>query len=129
MKPITVRSDGPKMRQTIAIRGHRLVSDVDAEDGGEDAGPSPHELLAAALGSCTALTLRMYARRKGWPLEDAVVTVGIEHPEGGGSVFLRELALAGTLDESQRKRLLQVAEACPVHKTLSSRIEIRTRLV
>lgn len=102
---------------------HRLVADVPEADGGEDAGPTPHDLLAGALGACTALTLKIYSARKQWPLEDAEVAVSVEKtPEL--SRLTREIHLVGTLDDEQRARLLKVAEAGPVHRTLSGTMEI-----
>ena len=119
---------GTAVKQTLEIRQHRLISDVAAADGGEDAGPTPHELVAAALAACTAETLRLYAKRKGWPLEDADVVVSVDK-EGDANVFSRRIALSGALDEAQRQRLRAVADACPVHKLLTGRIETRTELV
>lgn len=115
------------MRKEIEVGGHRLVSDISVEEGGENAGPSPHDLLTSALGACTALTLHLYTRRKQWPLEGAEVTVELQS-DGGKTTFIRRIALSGKLDDAQRARLLQVAEACPIHKTLKGAIEIRTEL-
>ena len=123
-----VKGGSGKMRQDIAMGKHRVTADVPEVDGGEDAGPTPHDLLAAALGACTALTLKIYSARKQWPLLDAEVTVTIDKtPEL--SRMTRDIRLAGPLDDEQKARLLKVAEACPVHKTLSGKIEISTKLV
>lgn len=128
MNVAVVRGGPGKLRQEITMGKHRVTADVPEADGGEDAGPTPHDLLAAALGACTALTLRLYAARKQWPLTDAEVTVTVERtPEMGR--FQRDIRLVGALDAEQKARLLKVAEACPVHKTLSGKIEIASRLV
>lgn len=99
---------------------------ADADDS--TAAPDPHQLLDAALAACTAITLRMYAARKGIPLDD--VRVGIDHVERDGVYRMRRtLEFVGDLTEVQRTRLFEIAEKCPVHKTLSGRIEIATETV
>lgn len=128
MNKATIRYEQGKIRQEVRIGRHHLIADHPTNDGGDDAGPEPHEFLLAALGSCTAMTLRVYAQRKGWPLENAEVTVSLEKYEGV-SRFSREIKLIGPLDEAQRTRLLAVAEACPVHKTLAGKLEIATGLI
>lgn len=128
MNTAVVRSGAGKMRQEISMGKHRVTADVPEADGGEDAGPTPHDLLAASLGACTALTLKIYSARKQWPLQDAEVTVTVDRtPEL--SRFTRSIRLVGPLDDEQKARLLKVSEACPVHKTLSGKIEISTKLV
>ncbi|MEZ5913065.1 MAG: bifunctional alpha/beta hydrolase/OsmC family protein [Paracoccaceae bacterium] len=122
--------------QDIQSGPHHLRADEPLAYGGTDLGPSPYQLLAAGLGACTAMTIRMYARRKGWPL--AHVRVDVSHDKMHGQdckdcngrdgridVFRREIALEGELDGDQRQRLLQIADRCPVHRTLeaSSRID------
>lgn len=128
MNKATVRHEQGKIRQEVRIGRHHLIADHTTDEGGDDAGPTPHEFLLAALGSCTAMTLRVYAQRKDWPLENAEVTISLEKSEGV-SRFAREVKLVGPLDETQRTRLLAVAEACPVHKTLSGKIEIVSKLL
>jgi uncharacterized OsmC-like protein len=128
------------LEQKIEIGRHRLIGDEPIGEGGSDAGPNPYDLLLAALGSCTSMTLTLYARRKGWPLEsvDIVLRHGRIHAAdcadcetkvGAIDQIEREITLRGPLDEEQRARLLEIADKCPVHRTLTSEIKIRTRLV
>jgi uncharacterized OsmC-like protein len=134
---VIVRSAGDGLAQEIIAGSHRLVSDEPASEGGTDTGPTPYDLLLAALGSCTSMTLTMYAQRKQWPLER--VTVRLRHSRVHGedcatcetadqklTVIEREIEVEGALDNEQRDRLLAIANRCPVHLTLTSRIEIRT---
>jgi putative redox protein len=114
--------------QRITIGSHQLMSDVDASKGGGDSGPSPHEYLAAALASCTSMTLKMYAGRKSWGLDNAIVTVDISRADEVER-FTRTISLAGNLDAEQVARLLDIAEKCPVQKALIGTIAIDTRLV
>ncbi len=122
-----IRGQG-KFSQKIEIRKHTLVADSDLTSGGEDLGPSPHEYLASALGACTAITLQMYASRKSWKLENSEVTVTITK-DPDGSRFDRKIHLIGELDETQRARLLDIANHCPVHQTLNDKIRVETTLV
>jgi putative redox protein len=123
----------------IAIGAHRLVADEPESAGGGDRGPSPYELLGASLGACTCITLRLYAERKGWPLD--AVTVRLRHekmhasdcaecPDSPGRIdrIGREIELGGPLDAAQRRRLLEIADRCPVHRTLQNQVVIDTRL-
>lgn len=116
-----------KLRQTVEVRGHQWSADVEPALGGDDAGPDPHELLDAALGACTALTVTMVARRKQMPLDDVIVQVRREEADGVCRLF-RQVELVGTLDAAQRQYLLGIANKCPVHKTLMGRFEIDTSL-
>jgi uncharacterized OsmC-like protein len=130
-------TSGEGLLQHIAAGRHRLVADEPVTAGGTDQGPSPYELLAAALGSCTSMTLRLYARAKGWPLSRVTVTVrherihavdcaDCETKEGRVDQLRREIALEGPLDAAQRARLLEIADRCPVHRTLRNEIRIVT---
>ena len=120
-------SPGGKYTQTVSIGPHTLTADETTAHGGTDAGPEPHEWLLAGLGACTAMTLQMYAARKGWKLSKIEVTVTGEHAEGA-FVMHRELALEGELDDDKRARLKEIAEKCPVHKTLTGTVRIETTL-
>ena len=123
-------------RTDILARGHGFVVDEPSAVGGTDQGPTPYDLLAAALGSCTAITLRMYADHKEWPLEavDVLVTQDKVHAEDEGpgpdgkprrmDRLTRGITLAGDLSDEQRGRLLEIADRCPVHRTLESGIRI-----
>lgn len=109
---------------------HAWSSDMTSEQGGGNAGPTPEHLLLSSLGACTAITLRMYAARKQWPLEAVDVELHF-NPDGkpaSGTELRRRIMLHGPLDDSQRERLLQVANACPIHKVLTGEVRIATSL-
>jgi len=110
--------------------GNVVVADEPISKGGKDTGFSPKELLAAALAACTSATVRMYADKKEWALQEIKLEIDLERDEGQNkTVISRKIELVGDLDETQRTRLLRVAESCPVHKILSNPIEIHTQLV
>jgi putative redox protein len=126
------------LAQEIVSGKHRWSSDEPAPFG-TDTGPSPYEMLLASLGACTSMTLRLYAQRKGWDLQR--VTVRLQHfrihaedcsdcetKQGFLERVQREIELSGNLDDDKKRRLLEIAERCPVHRTLKSEIDIRTSL-
>lgn len=116
---------------TIVDGVHRWFGDESELDGGSNAGPTPVQLLLSSLGACTSITLTMYAKRKAWPLLGVEVNLAY-NPNGkpaDGNQIVRSIILRGELDEAQRTRLLQVANACPVHKILTGNIAIDTSLV
>lgn len=108
--------------------GNVIYADEPLEKGGQDKGFSPRELLASSLAACTCATLRMYADRKAWELDKVDINIELTE-ENGQTKFIRKLELTGKLDESQRARLLTVANACPIHKILTGTIAIETILI
>jgi uncharacterized OsmC-like protein len=136
---VIVHGNAASFAQEITMGRHRLIADEPSSAGGNDTGPSPYDLLLAALGSCTSMTVAMYARRKGWPLES--VTIRLSHSKihaddcadcetkaGLLDRVHRAVELVGPLSDEQRTRLLDIAKKCPVHRTLESEIVIETRL-
>jgi putative redox protein len=124
--------------ENISVGPHALVGDEPADAGGADAGPNPYELLLAALGTCASITVRMYAQRRQWPLQGMRVRLshGKVHAEDCAGCETEntmidriemEISFLGDLSEEQRLRLLEIANRCPVHRTLTSRIEISAR--
>jgi len=135
---VTVESAPPHFLENITIGRHTLQVDEPLSAGGGDVAPTPYELLLGALGACKTITLRMYAERKQWPLEG--VRINLSHARvhaedcanaGGASCLLDhvqvEIELSGALAAEQRRALLEIAEKCPVQRTLSSRLVIHTR--
>jgi uncharacterized OsmC-like protein len=140
VRSVVVRGSAAGFAQEIHAGPHRLHADEPPSAGGTDTGPSPYDLLLAALGACTSMTVAMYARRKAWPLEE--VTVHLRHSkihavdcaecetkEGMLDRIERDIHFAGLLTEEQRSKLLEIANKCPVHRTLTSEIHIKTREV
>ena len=127
MRDVRVKAGSGRFGQRIEVAGHLLVADEDQAAGGDDTGPAPHELLLSALGACTSMTVKMYADRKGWPLRGVDVLLHGEHgPEGFR--ITRTMRVDGDLDAAQRTRLLDIAEKCPVARTLKGTIAIETTL-
>lgn len=116
---VTVTETGVGKFQVEVLAGTAaFLADEPVEAGGLGSGPSPYDLLCAALGACTTMTLRLYAERKGWPLERATVRVLHARGADGRDRLAREVTVDGALDETQRRRLLEIAQRCPVHRTL-----------
>ena len=137
---VVVRGDGVSYAQEIVAGSHRLMSDEPVAAGGTNSGPTPYDLLLAALGACTSMTVGMYARRKNWPLQGVIVRLRharihaedcstCDTKEGFLDRIACELELAGPLSAEQRSKLLEISEKCPVHRTLQSRIEIQSSLL
>ncbi len=134
MGTVIVRSESG-LRQEVTAGRHSLVADEPVAAGGNDAGPDPYALLLAALGSCTAMTLRLYADRKKWPLGEIRVELAhtrvhpedceeCERPETRIDRIARKIVLSGRLDAAQVARLAEIATRCPVHKTLTAGVQV-----
>jgi putative redox protein len=137
---VVVRGSVAGFAQEITAGTHRFFADEPRDVGGENSGPSPYELLGAALGACTSMTLGMYARRKQWPL--ASVVVRLHHSKSHAADCAdcdtkdemldridRDIELIGNLTEEQRNKLLEIADKCPVHRTLTQGMKVNTRLI
>jgi putative redox protein len=129
-----------KFNQIVSVGPHRLTADEPVAAGGEDAGPGPYDFLLAGLGACTSMTMRLYADRKSLPLDRVTVTLKhskiyardcaeCETREGMLDQIERDIAMDGALDADQRKKLMEIADKCPVHRTLTSEIRIVTKAV
>lgn len=128
---IVVHIDRSHYKASITNERQTWYADEPLSKGGGDVGPEPYEHLVASLGACTAITLRMYADRKNWPLETADVRLNLERITTGGkdeTHITRRITLTGDLTEEQRQRLLDIANHCPVHKLLHSKISVETSL-
>lgn len=120
---------GPDYQVEIESGKHHFLADEPADLQGADTGPDPYSLVLAGLVSCTAITLKMYASRKGWPLENAKVECMLIKPEASSPPeIIRTISLKGDLSEEQKQRLLQIATACPVHKMLSRENAVHSSL-
>jgi uncharacterized OsmC-like protein len=137
---VIVRGDATGFAQEITAGRHRLAADEPVAVGGTNTGPTPYDLFLSALGSCTSMTVAMYARRKAWPLESVKVRLGHSriHAEDCAHCDTKDghidridvaIELTGDLTEEQRRRLLEIAGKCPVHRTMTSEIDIQTRIV
>jgi putative redox protein len=123
------RRIGDRLRQQVQIRKHELSADEPKDHGGEDSGPSPQELLAASLASCTAVTMEMYAVRKGWDVGEITVDVNYEPAHRGSPTrFEMTVNLSNEVPEEQRERLMQIAAKCPVHRTLEGEVMFDERV-
>lgn len=119
-----------KYRTQIETTSHRFVSDEPIDLGGNDLGPNPGEFLSAALAACTTITVKMYAERKAWNLEEAIVEVDfVRDRKENVTKFTKSVELIGDLDEDQRKRLFDIAARCPIHQILINPIEIESTLI
>lgn len=130
----TSRSTREHYKTTIAVRNHNILADEPIDAGGTDLAPTPAEYMCAALASCTTITLRMYADRKEWPMEEAIVSVRFERikDEESGELyteFHKDIRFVGDLDEKQIKRLMQIAEKCPVNKIIKGKVNMNLHLV
>jgi len=139
-REVVVQGSASGFAQDIHVGKHRLKADEPVAAGGTDTGISPYDLLLASLGACTSMTVAMYARRKTWPLES--VTVRLRHSKIYAEDCAecetkdkmldrieRDIQFQGALTSEQHARLLEIADKCPVHRTLTSHIDIQTRLV
>ncbi len=125
----TARRDGRTLRHTVQVREHELTVDEPEDNGGEDTGPGPQELLAASLASCTAITIEMYAARKGWEIGHVEVDVEYNPAERGcPTKFDLVVRMADDLPAEQVERLLVIAAKCPVHRALDGEVMFRERV-
>jgi uncharacterized OsmC-like protein len=139
-RSVFVQSGPLRFAQTISVGPHVLQADEPSEFGGNDAGLNPYELLLAALGACTSMTVRLYAERKQWPLQGVQVRLSYAriHAEDCAECETKVgmidridvgISLTGNLSEDQQRRLLEIADKCPVHRTLVAQAQINTRLI
>ena len=125
----TARRDGVRLRHTVQVRDHQLVVDELPEDGGDDAGPDPLELLAVSLASCTAITVEMYAARKGWDVGHVEVDAEYSRSERGcPTTFQLVMRLPDDLPEDQVEKLRVIAAKCPVHRALEGEVMFQERI-
>jgi putative redox protein len=123
MMRATARRRHGKLEHDLQVREHRLKADEPRDTGGEDTGPNPQELLAASLASCSAITMEMYAERKGWDIGEVVVNVDYEPAHRGSpNKFHMTVRLPKELPQEQQQRLMQIVAKCPVHRTLEGEV-------
>lgn len=125
IKWVSAKIGNDQYKTEIITDTHNFLSDEPLDNGGKDLAPSPGDFLRTSLASCTAITLRMYANRKNFSIENIEVKVGTESQDGK-TIFHRKIIITGSIDDAQRKRMMQIANACPVHKILVNPIEIVT---
>lgn len=126
MQPVFSRCQPKPWGQLLSSGQHSWQADQTVEAGGQYTGPDPHGLLASALAACTGMTVWMYAQRKGWPLDDVQTQVAVYH-DAEQTRVKREVRFVGSkLDDTQRSRLLAIADKCPIHKLLTGRVQIET---
>jgi putative redox protein len=113
---------------SLQARDHEILADEPTDLGGNDQGLTPYELILASLGACTSVTLKMYAQRKGWQVDDIDVKLQLTIESDSTPIISRKITVNGTLDSEQRERLLQIANACPVHKLLTKPLEVESTI-
>lgn len=118
-----------RFQVAISSGGVQFFADEPKSAGGLGSGPNPYQLLGSALAACTTMTLRLYADQKGWPVEDIRTAVGHRREQGGkpADLFIRHITFSGDLTEEQRARLLEIADRCPVHRTLTASARVETK--
>jgi putative redox protein len=122
MRAVAKRQNGA-FKHRVEMGHHWITADEPEDDGGDDEGPSPQDLLAGSLASCTAITIEMYAKRKGWNIGEIAVDVNYEPAQRGSPTkFSMKVELPKELPEEQRERLMQIAAKCPVHRTLEGEV-------
>ncbi len=127
MSEVHVFNEGGKFTQVIEVDGHRLFADQPQSAGGDNKGLQPHDFLLAALGSCTAMTVKMYSDRKNWPLKKVDVVCSLSK-EDQIHIFKRKIKFIGELSIDQKTRLKEIADRCPVHLTLTGTIRVDTTI-
>jgi len=129
MAMVKARIGKEKYRMVVETDGQNFVMDEPIGLGGKDLGPDPGELLSASLAACSAATMKMYADRKGWELEEAVVEVDFKKNEATNTTeFSKTISLKGNLDEQQKQKLHEIAGKCPIHRLLTNSIEINSEM-